>query len=66
MREFFATNRENLFLYVPFIMAFGGAAYFGLTTEPSIPYFNIIVAIIAILSGIGMILLQRTVLLRAV
>lgn len=66
MREFFATNRENLFLYVPFIMAFGGAAYFGLTTEPSIPYFNIIVTIIAIMSGIGMILLQRTVLLRAV
>lgn len=66
MREFFANNRQNLFLYVPFIMAFGAAAYFGLVTEPRVPYFNIIATIIAAMSGVCMVFLRRPILLRTV
>lgn len=66
MRKFLEYQRENMFLYVPFIMAFGAALYFGLTTEPHIPHFNIISAIGAIISGIGMIFCRRSQILRAV
>ena len=42
MLEFCKHQKENLFLYVPFIMAAGGALYFSGATEPHIPFACII------------------------
>lgn len=42
MRKLWANQSENLFLWVPFIMATGGALYFTLGFEPHIPFVGII------------------------
>ena len=42
MLEFWKNQKDNLFLYVPFIMAAGGALYFSGATEPYIPFAYII------------------------
>ena len=36
MKEVLENQRENLFLYVPFVMAFGAALYFSGDTEPNL------------------------------
>ncbi|MBR5904346.1 MAG: ComEC/Rec2 family competence protein [Alphaproteobacteria bacterium] len=38
MKEILYNQYKNLFLYVPFILAFGAGLYFSLGTEPNIPY----------------------------
>jgi len=37
MRKFFENQFQNMFLWSPFLMAFGAALYFGLPFEPGIP-----------------------------
>ena len=38
MQEILKNQKDNLFLWVPFVMAAGGALYFGISTEPHIPF----------------------------
>ncbi|MBR2286145.1 MAG: ComEC/Rec2 family competence protein [Alphaproteobacteria bacterium] len=45
MQELWKNQRENLFLYVPFIMAAGAALYFTMATEPNIPYCWLVAAV---------------------
>lgn len=66
MWNFLANQRDNLFWCVPFIMAMGAALYFGITTEPNIPHFNIVAIIVTVLSAVGMVFLRRPILLRAI
>ncbi len=47
MREFIENQFKNMFLWVPFLMAFGAALYFSLPYEPNIFYPWIFTAIIA-------------------
>ena len=49
MKEFLNNQYKNLFLWVPFIVAFGAALYFSLGTEPN---FGFPVIIVALLCGI--------------
>ena len=46
MQKLLAAQHENLFLWVPFIMAAGGALYFSLWFEPHIPFGCIISGIL--------------------
>lgn len=45
MQEFLGNQYKNIFLWVPFIMAFGAALYFGLGTEPNF-HFPILITIL--------------------
>ena len=45
MKELLENQYKNLFLWVPFILAFGGALYFSLGTEPNFR-FPIIITIL--------------------
>ena len=49
MREWFDNQWQNLFLYVPFLMAFGSAVYFSATNEPN-SYLSVIITLILFLS----------------
>ncbi|MBO7643174.1 MAG: ComEC/Rec2 family competence protein [Alphaproteobacteria bacterium] len=49
MREVLENQRENLFLYVPFIMAAGGALYFLGEIEPVIPFTWLISAVLFVM-----------------
>ena len=45
MQDWIDNQWQNLFLYVPFLMAFGGALYFSLPTEPNLifaPFISLI------------------------
>lgn len=48
MREFWANQFSNRFLWVPFLVAFGAALYFCLPFEVNLPYCAIITAILFI------------------
>ena len=48
MKEFLENQYKNLFLWTPFVMAFGGALYFSLDYEPNF-HFPIIIAILSAL-----------------
>lgn len=48
MREWIDNQWQNLFLYVPFLMAFGAAAYFAMTDEPCLFFAPVITAILFI------------------
>lgn len=62
MRDFIDNQYQNLFLYVPFLMAFGAAVYFALPTEPDFMFMPIVTIIMA-----GCMLIKRIpVILRAV
>ena len=55
MQDFIRNQLDNKFLYVPFLMAFGGALYFSITTEPNIPtpvIFTLIALCIAVFKRI--------------
>ena len=51
MKEFLDKQSENMFLWVPMLMAFGAALYFALSFEPNIlyPAFGFIACVIGIL-----------------
>lgn len=49
MRKLLENQRENLFLWVPFIMAAGGALYFSMPIEPHIHFATIITMILFII-----------------
>ncbi len=66
MRKFLELQRENMFLYVPFIMAAGAALYFGATTEPNIPYPDFILPILSLIFFVAMILIHRPIFVRAI
>ena len=42
MRKLWENQLDNLFLFVPFLMAAGGALYFGLHFEPNVPFAPVI------------------------
>ena len=46
MRDFIDNQYQNLFLYVPFLMAFGAALYFTLQYEPVLKFIPIITAVV--------------------
>lgn len=46
MRNFLNFQHDNLFLYAPFIIAFGAGLYFTLSYEPSIPFAGLVAGII--------------------
>ena len=48
MQKIWENQKENLFLWVPFIMAAGGALYFAAGFEPHIPFVGVISAILFI------------------
>lgn len=48
MREWIDNQWQNLFLYVPFLMAFGSAVYFSMTDEPNLFLTPIITLILFI------------------
>jgi competence protein ComEC len=61
MKEFFENQYKNLFLWVPFVVAFGAALYFGLNTEPNF-HFPILITIL-----LGIIIYKnKNVFLRAI
>ena len=45
MKEFINNQYKNLFLWVPFVMAFGAALYFSCSTEPNF-HFPILITIL--------------------
>lgn len=45
MKEFLNNQYKNLFLWVPFVMAFGAALYFGIGTEPDF-HFPLLITIL--------------------
>ena len=49
MREWIDNQWQNLFLYVPFLMAGGAALYFSLNSEPNFIYTEIITVILGLL-----------------
>ena len=61
MKEFINNQYKNLFLWVPFVMAFGAALYFGLGIEPN---FHFPILILILLATI--ILKKKNVFLRAI
>ena len=46
MQEIWKVQKDNLFLWVPFIMAAGGALYFSIGIDPHIPFAFLISAIL--------------------
>ncbi len=48
MREWIDNQWKNLFLYVPFLMAFGSATYFSMTNEPNLILAPIITLVLLI------------------
>lgn len=46
MRDWLDNQWQNLFLYAPFLMAFGSAVYFSMTTEPDLLFAPIITALL--------------------
>ena len=62
MQDFWKNQKDNLFLWVPFVMAAGGALYFSIGFEPHIPFAFLISTIL-----FGMICLWRApIIIRAV
>lgn len=61
MKEFLDKQSENMFLWVPMLMAFGAALYFALSFEPNIlyPAFGFIACVI------GILFFKKNLLLRA-
>lgn len=49
MREWINNQWQNLFLYVPFLMAFGSAFYFSLTNEPNL-FLSPIITLVLLIS----------------
>ena len=49
MQKLWEIQKENLFLYVPFLMAAGGALYFSANTEPHVPFATIIAVILFVI-----------------
>ena len=52
MQDWIDNQWQNLFLYVPFLMAFGGALYFSLPTEPNLifaPFISLILILCSII-----------------
>lgn len=66
MRKFLENQRENMFLFVPFIMAAGGALYFGLSSEPTFPYPTFTLPILTLIITALMLLIHRPIFVRAV
>ncbi|MDE6250693.1 MAG: ComEC family competence protein [Alphaproteobacteria bacterium] len=66
MRKFLENQRENLFLYVPFVMVAGGALYFGLSFEPTIPYSAFTLPILTLIITALMLLIRRPIFVRAI
>ena len=62
MTEILKNQRDNMFLYVPFIMAFGAALYFSCTTEPNLPF----AWLIAIIAFCGAAFLRIPVIIRGI
>lgn len=52
MRGLLDNQFENLFLWVPFLMAFGAALYFSIGGEPQIPYPFIFAALFGVVAGV--------------
>ncbi len=48
MQKFLNFQRDNLFLYAPFLIAFGAGLYFTLSYEPSIPFAGLVAGLILI------------------
>lgn len=48
MKEILYNQYKNLFLWVPFVMAFGAGLYFSLGNEPNIPYPILIVVVLCL------------------
>lgn len=48
MKEFLENQYKNLFLWAPFVIAFGGATYFSLGTEPNF-HFPLLITILSAL-----------------
>lgn len=61
MKEFLNNQYKNLFLWTPFVMAFGGAVYFSSDNEPNFS-FPIIIALLLI----GIVFKYKNVFVRAV
>jgi len=61
MRELWQNQLGNLFLWVPFLMAFGAGLYFNLSAEP-----NIIICIFGIICCIAIIISKTYIPIRAV
>lgn len=49
MKQFFANQYKNLFLWVPFVMAFGGALYFSCGIEPNFHFPILITLLLAVI-----------------
>ena len=55
MRDWLDNQWQNLFLYVPFLMAFGSAVYFSMTNEPDLlfaPFISVILFAIIFIKNI--------------
>lgn len=61
MKEIVHSQYKNAFLWVPFIMAFGGGVYFSLDTEPTF-HFPIIITLLLI----GIIYKYKNIIVRAI
>lgn len=48
MRDFLKNQFENIFLWAPFLMAFGAALYFGLDVEPMLPFAPLLALVILV------------------
>ena len=60
MKEFLNNQYKNIFLWVPFVMAFGGALYFSLNTEPNF-HFPLLITIL-----LGMVIYKnKNIIIRA-
>ena len=62
MRDWLDNQYQNLFLYVPFLMAFGAALYFTHETEPLLIPTIVITAVLGVLSFIK----RATIIFRAI
>ena len=49
MKEFLENQRKNLFLWSPFIVAFGGALYFSLHSEPGFQFPILITVLLGLI-----------------
>ena len=62
MKEILENQRDNIFLYVPFVMAFGAALYFSYGAEPNL-LFCCVVAVISFLCAV---LLRAPIIVRGI
>ena len=62
MKELLENQRENLFLYVPFVMAFGAALYFSGATEPNL----ILCCVVAVVAFCGAAFIRLPIIVRGI